>query len=120
MSDIYSQEFIYHYNNQPNKKSLSKFNFSAKDVNFSCGDEIEVQLQTDKKGEITDIGYKPDGCIISTGTMSILSEYLIGKTIEDIKGLSKEDVIGIIGLEVTPSRQKCVMVGVNALKKAVQ
>lgn len=120
MKDLYSQEFLYHYKNQPNKKTLSEFNYEAKDVNFSCGDEIEVQLLVNEEEEIIDIGYKPEGCIISTGTMSVLADYLIGKKIDEVKSLSKESVLDIIGLEVTPSREKCVMVGVNALKKAVK
>lgn len=120
MPDIYSQEFIYHYKNQPNKRTLAKFTHVGKDVNFSCGDEMEVQILADENGNITDIGYSPDGCIISTGTMSILSDYLIGKSIEEVETLDKQKVLEVIGLDVTPSREKCVMVGVNALKNAVK
>jgi nitrogen fixation NifU-like protein len=120
MTDIYSQEFLYHYKNQTNNKMLDKFTNSGKDVNFSCGDEIEVQILTDESGKITDIGYKSDGCIISTGTMSILSEELIGKNISEIKDLTKEKVLELIGIEVTPSREKCVMVSINALRDAIK
>ncbi len=120
MADIYSHEFIYHYKNQPNKRPLSKFNSSGKDINFSCGDEVEVQLLIDNNGKIADFGYKPNGCIISTGTISILSDYIIGKNIENIRKLNKEEILKLIGFEVTPSREKCVMVGVNAIKKAIE
>src|SRR5690554_602380 len=111
MADIYSQEFIYHYKNQPNKKALEKFTLEGKDVNFSCGDAIAVQLLTDKNGKIIDVGYSPEGCILSTGTMSLLSDYIIDKNIKDIEKLDKEEVLELIGLKVTPSREKCVMVG---------
>ncbi len=120
MADIYSQEFIYHYKNQPNSKKLDAANYSGRDANFSCGDSIEVQILADENGKIFDIGYQSDGCIISTGTMSILSDELIGKNISEINSLNKEEVLELIGLDVTPSREKCVMVSINALKDAIK
>lgn len=119
MADIYSQEFLYHYKSQPNNKHLDNADYEGKDVNYSCGDEIEVQLKVDEQGKIIDIGYNPKGCVISTGTMAILSEHLIGEDVSKIESLDKNEVLDLIGIEVTPSREKCVLVGVNALKNAV-
>lgn len=119
MKNIYSQEFMYHYNNQPFNKDLNDYTFKGKDANFSCGDQIEIKIIADKDGEIKDIGYKSDGCIISAGSMSILAEELIGKNIAEVSKLSRENVFELIGIELTPSREKCALVGYNALKSAI-
>ena len=116
---IYKEEFLYHYKNQSNNKKLVSRTHFGKDVNTSCGDEVSIELKVD--GDvIKEVGYNSGGCIISTGAVSILSDFLIGKNIAEVKSLTDSDYINLLGLELTHARKKCALVGFNALKYALK
>lgn len=119
MNSLYKQELLFYYKNQPNRKKLDKKTHSGREVNTSCGDEINVELFV-KDGIIKKVGYQIDGCIISNGAASMLSEYLEGKSVKDIKDFSKDRFIDILGIKLTPSREKCALMGYDAVKKALK
>jgi len=119
MQDVYSQEFLYHFKNQPYKKMVKKPNLSGTSKNLSCGDKMSVNLVV-KNGVIRDIGYNPNGCVVSSGAMSILAEFVIGKTVKDVKTLKEDDVIKLLHINLTPSRVLCALMGYNAIIDAVK
>lgn len=116
---IYKEEFLYHYKNQSNNKKLKSLTHFGRDVNTSCGDEVSIELKVEED-IVKEVGYNSGGCIISTGAVSILSDFLIGKNITEIKSLTASDYIKLLGLELTNSREKCALVGFNALKEALK
>lgn len=118
MSNIYTQEFLHYYKSQPYKKKLSNFTNTGKEVNLSCGDEIMFELNV-KDNKIEKIGYQSTGCAISEGAASILSEYIEGKKLDELKKLTKEDFFKLLGIELTPSRENCALLAFNALKIAI-
>jgi len=118
--DIYSQELLHFYKNQPHNKTLKKASLNGRDANLSCGDEINLEIKLNSEGIIEDIGYQSDGCVISTASISMLSESLIGKKIDDAVKLSANDYLNSLGVDLTISRQKCALVGYNALKNATK
>ena len=118
--DIYSQELLHFYKHQPHNKTLKRSDLEGRDGNLSCGDEISLEIKLDAEGKVEDIGYQSDGCIISTAAISMLTENMIGKNIKDILNLSTDDYLNSLGVDLTLSRQKCVLVGYNALKNAAK
>ena len=96
----------------PNPDALSK------KVNLSCGDRIEVFLKINN-GVISDLKYRIDGCAISVASISILSDQIIGKKIEEVLKISKEGVMKNIGLEDGSGREKCATIGFEALIEAL-
>lgn len=115
---LYKDEFLFHYKNQHNNKSLKMKSHAGRDVNFSCGDEISIELEVEN-GIIKDVGYSSSGCIISTGAISILSDFIIGKNLDFVNSLSEEEYIKLLGIDLTYARKKCALVGFRALKNSI-
>jgi len=115
---LYKDEFLFHYKNQHNNKSLKIKSHVGKDVNSSCGDEVSIELEV-KDGIIKDVGYSSSGCIISTGAISILSDFIIGKNLDFVDKLNEDEYIKLLGIDLTFARRKCALVGFTALKNSL-
>ncbi len=108
-----------HYKN-PQNYGDPGFEVTSKSVveNQTCGDKIEVYLNT-SEDTLFDLTFKAEGCSISIGTMSILTEELKGKSLEEIRNMSYEDIHELIKIELTPSRIRCATLGLEAVQKAI-
>jgi nitrogen fixation NifU-like protein len=90
---------------------------SVRDVNPLCGDVIEIYLKVDN-GKIADVSFTGSGCAISQAAASMLTELVKGKALDDIKKLAKDDVLGLLGIDVSYSRMKCALLGLKTVKVA--
>lgn len=120
MSNIYSQEFLYYYKNQPNKKEIDPYDIEGREMNISCGDDLTVKIKLDDQKNIQEIGYTGDACAISEGAMSMLAEELKGKNLKYFEEFSEHDFLDFLGLELTPARVKCAVIGYRAIKNALR
>lgn len=91
-------------------------------VNPFCGDSIQIAIKLDEKKEkLVDIGWEGAGCVVSMASMSFLSAKVKGMSVTEISQLVPADLKQMLGLEqITPSREKCMIMGLTALKKAIQ
>ena len=115
---LYKDEFLFHYKNQHYNKMLKTKSHAGKDINSSCGDEVTIELEVENC-IIKDIGYSSSGCIISTGAISILSDFIIGKNLDFALSLTEDEYIKLLGIDLTFARRKCALVGFRALKSAL-
>ena len=113
---LYGEIILDHYHNPRNFGQLSKPTKSSLTLNPSCGDKIQMEI-IDKNGVIKEIAFSGEGCAISTASASMLTEYAKDKEIEELKKLSPEDIIKLLGIEVSASRLKCALLPLEALKK---
>ena len=89
---------------------------SVHDSNPLCGDEIDIHMKVNE-GKIEDIKFEGRGCAISQASASMLTEMVIGKELEIIKELKKEDILENIGLtNLGPARIKCALLSLKVLK----
>jgi len=114
---IYREEIIDHYKNPRRFGDLPDRTHEASETNASCGDMIEVYLKI-KDGVIEDAAFRGVGCALSTAATSMLMEELVGKKQEEVKKWDKEKIENLVG-EVNPGRQKCVMLPLEAIKRAL-
>lgn len=91
---------------------------SAKSQNLSCGDSIEMKLLIED-GKLKDLRFVGEGCSIAIASASILSQEIKGKDIKDIEEMNVEDVLSLIGIDLTMSRQKCAMLSLDAIQNAL-
>lgn len=115
--DIYAENILDHYRHPRGKVRLSSPTVEHKEANLSCGDEVSVQLHVDH-GVIKDIGWDGVGCAISQAAMSILSEELAGKSLDEIAAMKPKDMNELLGVPVGPRRFKCALLGLHAVKNA--
>jgi nitrogen fixation NifU-like protein len=88
------------------------------DDNPLCGDVVRVEMEIN--GEtIRQAWFDGDGCCISQSAASMLMEEIEGKTIEQIKGFSADDMLKLFGARLTPNRQKCCLLSWRVVQQAL-
>jgi nitrogen fixation NifU-like protein len=117
--DIYRENIIDHYKNPRNFGELKEADIEKSELNPICGDTIKLFVKL-KESKISEVKFKGKGCAISLAAASMLTEKLIGKTIEEVKNIKKEDVFEMLGIELGIVRMKCGLLCLNTLLKGVE
>lgn len=118
MDDLYREQIVDHYKNPRQKGQIDLSDFSFEDENPLCGDFLHIDLKVDENGVITDAKFEGHGCAISMASADLVLESLIGKTLEDAKKLTKQDVLDLLGIELSPVRLKCALLSLKVTKAA--
>ena len=113
--EMYTEVILDYYNNPKNFGKLDNPDIKFKDVNPSCGDEIEIETKI-KNGKIEEIKFNGKGCAISLATAELLLEKLKGKTINEAKEITKEDVLELLKITLSPLRLKCALLSLKVFK----
>jgi nitrogen fixation NifU-like protein len=107
-----------HSRNPRHQRTIENPDATAEGQNPLCGDELQIDLKiTD--GKIADVSFHGQGCSISQAATSMLSEIVVGKTVEDAAAIESDDVTGLIGIPLSPVRLKCALLGLGVLKVAL-
>jgi nitrogen fixation NifU-like protein len=119
MDDLYREVIIEHYKNPGYKGELDPCDISFEDENPLCGDHIRIDLRVDAAGNVSEAAFSGHGCAISQASADLLLESIQGKSLDEIKQLTKEDVLDLIGIELGPVRLKCALLSLKVLKAGV-
>ncbi len=119
MDDFYREMIVDHGQNVRNQGVLSPADIDVSDDNPLCGDHLHLTLQLDEEGRVKAVGWEGAGCIISQASASMLGEQMIGKTVEELKAFSKQDILDLLGIPLTPVRLKCALLSLKVLKAGV-
>ena len=119
MDDLYRDLIIDHYKNPQYRGHLDPNDIHFEDDNPLCGDHIEVTLRVGADGKVADGRFDGKGCAISQASADLLIESIIGKPIDEVKKLSKQDVLDLLGIELGPVRLKCALLALKVLKAGV-
>lgn len=115
---MYREYILDHYANPRNQGRIVEADGEAHEENPTCGDDLTVTLAT-KNDTVTDIKFTGEGCAISIAAMSILSTQLIDEPVDTVQSWGTDDVLELLGLELTPTRVKCAILGLHAVKQAL-
>jgi len=107
-----------HYRNPRNYGDLPDATVRAKDSNPLCGDVVEMHLKIEGD-RIVDVRFKGKGCAISQASASMLTERIKGMSLEDARKLGRDDVIEMLGVQLSPVRVKCATLSLKVLKLAI-
>ncbi len=116
MDDLYRDVIIDRYKNPQYKGEIKSADISFADENPLCGDHIQVDVCIDDQGFVTRAAYSGHGCAISQASADLLMEYIIGKNIDDVKQISRQDLLDLLGIELGPVRLKCALLSLKVLK----
>jgi nitrogen fixation protein NifU and related proteins len=119
MDDLYRQLIVERHKNPLHRGELEVVDFEFEDENPFCGDHLHVMVHVDENDIITDAKFDGTGCAISTASADILMEYVIGKHIDEVKAIEKEELLDLMGIEFGPVRLKCALLSLKVLKGAV-
>ena len=70
--------------NTENNKVLDKHTHKSKNKNPICGDEMEISLMV-KNNKVIDMGYQCKSCVYCQASVSLLSQKIKNKKLDDIK-----------------------------------
>jgi nitrogen fixation NifU-like protein len=119
MDDMYREQIIDRYQNPQYRGVLDPHDISFEDANPLCGDEIRIDLRIDGNDLIQEAVFSGHGCAISQASADLLMERIQGRPLEEVKTLSKEDILEMLGIELGPVRLKCALLSLKVLKAGV-
>lgn len=119
MEDLYRELIIDRYKNPQYRGILEPNDITFEDDNPLCGDHIRIDLRVDGDGRVSEVAFDGHGCAISQASADLLLESILGKTLDEVKRLNKQDVLDMLGIELGPVRLKCALLSLKVLKAGV-
>ena len=113
--NVYQEELLDHYENPSNYGTLPNPDISHEEDNPLCGDRIRIELIVEED-VIKAVRFSGHGCTISLAAASMLTEEIEGKTLTEVKKLSRDDVLDMVGIPLGPVRVKCALLALKVLK----
>ena len=117
--ELYKENILDHYKHPRNKQKLEKYTCSHREFNPLCGDEITIFLCV-KNNAVNDASFQGNGCAISQAAASMLTDFVKGKTVEEIKRLGPWDVFNLLGVRISHTRSKCALLCLKTIQAAVK
>ncbi|NBO17558.1 MAG: iron-sulfur cluster assembly scaffold protein [Proteobacteria bacterium] len=117
--DIYREEFMEIYKNPMNMGVIEKPSILEHGVNESCGDEMDLYLKIEDN-KIIDARFKATSCSVGVVSSAILTEEIRGMDLEEVKKLTKQRLLDLIGVNLTTSRIKCATLPLETLMKGIE
>jgi nitrogen fixation NifU-like protein len=140
VESMYQEIILDHYKRPHHKGLRDPFDVAVHHVNPSCGDEIELRVKLSGPADapvIEDVSYEAVGCSISQAATSVMTDLVIGHTLEDATKIYEnylemmhgkgriepdedvlEDGIAFAGVAKFPARVKCALLGWSAWRDA--
>ena len=119
MDDLYREIIIDRYKNPHFRGALEPHDISFEDDNPLCGDHIRIDLRINEKNQVSEVAFDGHGCAISQASADLLAESILGKSLEDVKQINKQDILDLLGIELGPVRLKCALLSLKVLKAGV-
>ena len=116
---LYREVILDHYKAPRNHGVLEPHDAIAEGQNPLCGDEVTVSLRFGEGDVIEDVGFEGRGCAISQAATSMLTDLVKGRKASEVATLQKEEILGELGIPLTPVRMKCAILGLGVVKVAL-
>ncbi len=116
---LYREELLEHYRHPRNYGDLVDAQISAEVFNPSCGDRIALSIRVED-GRLTGIAFQGKGCVISQASASMLTERVKHSSLEELKNLSQERMLALLGITLGPTRMRCALLALETLHKTLE
>ncbi len=117
--NIYQEELMDHYRNPRHRGVLKHPDFDTGQYNPSCGDAVGMQGII-KDGKLVEIAFEGKGCVISQAAASMLCACALNKSINKLVSLHADDILELIKIPLGPTRLKCALLALYALKEGIK
>lgn len=118
MDNLYREEILEHFREPHNFGKLNEFNRHSRQLNPFCGDEIEM-FSLINNGIFSEISFLGKGCVISIYATSVFTDFVKKKKLSELTKFGEEDMLGLLGIEVSDSRKKCAFLGLAVFKDSL-
>lgn len=116
----YSEKVLDHYNNPRNVGTLDK---DAPNVGTgmvgapACGDVMRLQIEVSDAGIIENAVFKTYGCGSAIASSSLVTEWMKGKTLDEVKQIKNKDIAEELALP--PVKVHCSVLAEDAISAAI-
>ncbi len=118
VDNLYKEEILEHYRDPQNFGEVTNATASSKQTNPLCGDDIAISLKSSGE-KIEDIRFQGKGCAISIAAASLLTEYVKGKELTQLTKFSENDMLQLLGVEISETRKKCALLAYAVLHDCI-
>jgi len=115
MDDLYRDYILEHYRRPHNFGVIEDPDASFEGAKPLCGDRITLMVGV-KDGVVDRVAFTGRGCAISQASASLLTDEIKGKPLLDVVGVRADDVLDLLGIEISPARLKCAMLSHDTLQ----
>ena len=119
LRELYQEVILDHSRHPRHYGAMDGASHKAEGYNPLCGDRVTVYLQLGADGRVVDIKFEGKGCAISQASASMLTDEIRGMSVADVAKLQNQDVLDLLGIEISPARLKCALLSIDTLKKAI-
>jgi nitrogen fixation NifU-like protein len=118
MSNLYREHILDHYRHPRNQGTLADADVSYELDNPVCGDVVRIDVRL-KDGRVSEARFSGHGCVVSMASASMLTEEILGKTVEELEALQDADVFEMLGITLGPVRAKCALLSLRVLQEGL-
>ena len=114
----YSEKVMDHYRNPRNVGSIDDADAVGIAGSLTCGDQLKIYLKI-KDNIVTDAKFQTFGCGSAVASSSILTEMIIGKSVDEVRKITNKDIADELG-GLPPEKMHCSVMGYEALEDALK
>ena len=118
--EIYKENILDHFKHPRNTGVLEDCTIQHRELNPLCGDQIELFVCLDEQKTCRNVRFCGKGCAISQASVSMLTDAVKNKNVEELKSITREDILAMLGIPVGVVRMKCALLSLKTLHKGIE
>lgn len=115
---MYSEKVMDHFTNPRNVGEITDASGVGEVGNPTCGDIMRISIKVNDQGVIEDIKFKTFGCGAAVATSSMVTEMVMGKTLDEALQITNAAVAEELG-GLPANKMHCSNLAADALHKAI-